>query len=63
MGGASCVPDNKWGSSNGHHLASDKYNRVCDGVVNGDLGWVSTSSGFRFCNRESYIERQHQKRF
>ena len=21
MGGASCVPDNKWGSSNGHHLA------------------------------------------
>ena len=45
MGGASCVPDNKWGSSNGHHLASDKYNRVCDGVVNGDLGWVSTSSG------------------
>lgn len=35
------------------HLASDKYNRVCDGVVNGDLGWVSTSSGFRFCNRST----------
>ena len=30
----------------GHHLASDKYNRVCDGVVNGDLGWVSTSKRF-----------------